>query len=108
MRLLKKVVSSIGSKWKVPFRFLVALAVVIPLILPAVGYVASAQQADHPWREVRTIEMLDYGLSNIEGLAFSPDANAFLLLKADGSTAGIAMNEVPVDTQGLVVPAEDP
>src|SRR6185503_177231 len=52
--------------------------------------------------------MLDYGLSNLEGLAFSPDANAFLLLKADGSTAGMGMNEVPVDTQGLVVPAEDP
>ena len=89
-------------------RVLFHLLAILVLILPAAGYVASAQQADHPWREVRTIDMLDYGLSNLEGLAFSPDANAFLLLKADGSVAGIAMNEVPVDTKGLVVPAEDP
>ena len=86
------------------FRFL-AISV---LVLSAIGSVASAQEADHPWSEVRTLDMMDYGLSNVEGLAFSPDANAFLLWQADGSVAGITMSEVPVDTQGLVVPADDP
>ena len=84
------------------------LLAIFVLVMSAVGSVASAQQADRPWREVRTIEMADYGLSNLEGLTFSPDANAFLLWSADGSVAGIAMNEVPVDTQGLVILADDP
>ena len=47
-------------------------------------------------------------MSNLEGLAYSPDANAFLLWQADGSVAALAMNEVPVDTKGLVVSADDP
>ena len=52
--------------------------------------------------------MKDYGLSGLTGLAFSPDANTFLLWKQDGSVAGLAMNEVPVDMQGLALPAGDP
>jgi hypothetical protein len=58
------------------FRFLAILV----LVLSAIGSVAaSAQEADHPWSEVRTLDLMDYGLSNAEGLAFSPDANAFLV-----------------------------
>jgi hypothetical protein len=84
------------------------LLAIFVLVVSSVGSVASAQQADRPWREVRTIEMAEYGLSNLEGLTFSPDANAFLLWSADGSVAGIGMSEVPVDTQGLVISADDP
>ena len=48
------------------FRFIA----IFVLVLSAVGSVASAQEADHPWREVRTLDMTDYGLSNVEGLTF--------------------------------------
>ncbi|HSL45271.1 MAG TPA: hypothetical protein VK897_17690 [Anaerolineales bacterium] len=106
-KMQKQVFSSFDFSWKTPFRFLVSLAVMITLTIPAASQNASAQQEDHPWREVRTIDMADYGLSSVQGLAFSPDANTFLLWKTDGSVAGITMHEDAVLTNGLRIPAED-
>jgi uncharacterized protein YcfL/uncharacterized protein YjiK len=51
--------------------------------------------------------MADYGLSNPQGLAFSPDANAFLLWQEGGSAEGITMYEESVDVQELNVLAAD-
>jgi len=107
LKVQKNASSSGGSKWETPFRFLIVLAAITAMIMPATGYMVSAQQEDHPWHEVRTVDMVDYGLTGPEGLAFSPDANAFLLWEADGNVAGITMYEDPVDTQGLSIPVED-
>ncbi|HET6823296.1 MAG TPA: hypothetical protein VFH34_11660 [Anaerolineales bacterium] len=81
--------------------------VIVALIVPAANYVALAQQADKPWYEVRTIYTEEYGVSHPQGLAFLPDANAFLLWQEDGSAEGITMYEESIDTQGLNVPAAD-
>ncbi|HET6597523.1 MAG TPA: hypothetical protein VFG81_18005 [Anaerolineales bacterium] len=97
----------VRSRWTISVRYFLILLVVVALIVPAATYVALAQQSGKPWHEVRTIYMEDYELGNPQGLAFSPDANAFLLWQEDGSAKGITMYEEPVDVQGLKVPAAD-
>jgi hypothetical protein len=107
LNLRNKVRSMNRSRWGIPIRYFFVFSVIVSLIVPAAGYVVSAQQADQPWREVRTIYTTDYGLINPQGLAFSPDANTFLLWREDGSVAGISMHEDVVDTRGLTIPAEN-
>src|SRR5690349_12954328 len=103
----REVGSKVHSRWAIPVRYFFVICVLVALIVPAASFVASAQQADSPWREVRTIDTMDFGLSNPKGLAFSPDANAFLLWKDDGSVEGITMYEDAVDLKGLNIPAAD-
>jgi uncharacterized protein YcfL len=99
--------TEVRSRSAIPVRYFLIFLVVIALIVPAAGYVALAQQADKPWREVRTIYTEEHGLSNPQGLAFSPDANAFLLWQEGGSAQGITMYEESVDIQELDIPAAD-
>ena len=99
--------TNVRSRVAIPVRYFLILLVVIDLIVPAAGYVALAQQADKPWHQIRTIYMEEYELSHPQGLAFSPDANAFLLWQEDGNAKGITMYEEPFDVHGLKVPAVD-
>src|SRR5690349_1921904 len=103
----REVGSKIHSKWAIPIRYFFVICVLVALIVPAASYVASAQQADSPWREVRTIHMVDFGLNNPKGMAFAPDASTFLLWQEDGSVAGVTMREDAVNLQGLKVATVD-
>lgn len=74
----------VRPRWSIPVRYFLIFLVIVALIVPAASYVALAQQADKPWYEVRTIYTEEYGVSHPQGLAFLPDANAFLLWQEDG------------------------
>ncbi|MBI5839286.1 MAG: S-layer homology domain-containing protein [Chloroflexi bacterium] len=83
------------------------MTVIITLSFPFAGYVASAQQADGSWYEVRSIYTREYGVDVPRGLAFSPAAKTFLVWDESGNVTGIAMNEDAVNTQGLNIPVAD-
>ncbi len=99
--------TKVRHRWSIPVRYFLIFLVIVALIVPAANYVALAQQADKPWYEVRTIYTEEYGVSHPQGLAFLPDANAFLLWQEDGSAKGITMYEESVDAPGLNVPSVD-
>ncbi|HLO32810.1 MAG TPA: hypothetical protein VK249_26940 [Anaerolineales bacterium] len=81
--------------------------IILSLIFAATGYVASAQQADHPWYEVRSIYTADYALGNPQGMIFSPVANALLAWDENGSVTGISLKERAVQAAGLKIPVAD-
>ncbi len=97
----------VRSRWAIPIRYFLIFLTIVALIVPAASYVASARQAGKSWHEVRTIHMEEFGLSHPQGLAFLPDANAFLLWQEDGSAEGITMYEEALEIQGLHLPAAD-
>src|SRR3990172_1293347 len=82
-------------------------ATIVSLILPSVNYAVLAQKADSPWYELRSILTSDYGLANPKGLAYSPDAEAFLVWDQFGAVTGITMYEDLHDTQDLNISVED-
>jgi DNA-binding beta-propeller fold protein YncE len=104
---MSKTIRAAVGRRKISFRFFLILPVLIALIVPAAGYIASAQQADSPWYEVRSIDTAEYGLQNPAGFVFSPNSNAFLLWRENGNVTGIGMRKEEFDTQGLNIPVEN-
>ena len=102
-----KKMSLLGMKINFLFRYLLLAAIIVSLILTSVNYAVLAQKADSPWYEVRSILTRDYGLANPKGLAYSPDAEAFLVWDQFGAVTGITMHEDLHDTQDLHISVED-
>jgi hypothetical protein len=88
-------------------RYFLIIAIVLSLILPSFNSAASAQQADSPWYEVRSISTKEFGVDAPNGFVYSPDAGAFLLWKSSGEVKGISMNEDEVNTQNLNLPVKN-
>ncbi len=105
--VLSKKMTLLGTKINFSFRYLLLAAIIATLILPSIHSVVSAQKADSPWYEVRSIFTNEYGLASPKGLAYSPVADAFLAWDQFGAVKGITMREDPLDTQGLQISAED-
>ncbi|MGB7874474.1 MAG: hypothetical protein WBL25_08820, partial [Anaerolineales bacterium] len=85
------------------------LLTVLLLVVSSIAVVpnATAQSGEGRWGKVRSIYAADYGLSGPRGMAFSPDANAFLLWDANDDLTGISLREDPVDMGGLNIPVEE-
>ncbi|MGB7874670.1 MAG: hypothetical protein WBL25_09825, partial [Anaerolineales bacterium] len=89
-------------------KFVLLLSILL-LVISSIAVVpkVAAQPGDKGWGKVRSIYAADYGLSGPRGMAFSPDANAFLLWDAKDDVTGISLREDPVDMAGLNIPVED-
>lgn len=99
--------SSIGLGLYTPFRILVMLAIIAALLIPATGYAVSALSTGQPWREVRSIYTVDYGVSNPDGFIYSLKAKSFLLWNPTGDVKGIGMSERAMSVPGSAIPIED-
>ncbi|HSL46393.1 MAG TPA: FG-GAP-like repeat-containing protein [Anaerolineales bacterium] len=87
---------------------LFGIMIIAMLVALPKRFAASAKQdSGKDFRVVRTIQMKEFGLLKLKGLAFSPVANAFLLWNAEGTVAGISMYEDALDMQDLRIPVED-
>ena len=71
------------------------------------NYTASAQEIPESWYEVRSIRMDEHGLSSLQGFAFLPIADTFLVWGENGQVIGISMHEDHIDTTGMTIPAGD-
>lgn len=85
-----------------PFLSILLLVTSAIAVVPKVA----AQPGGGEWGKVRSIYSADYDLVGPRGMAFSPNANTFLLWDINDNISGISLREESVDMGGLNVPVD--
>jgi VCBS repeat protein len=83
------------------------IGLVIATVIPAYSW-ASAQDGSAPIWVVRSLSTSEYGVADPKGLAFSPEANTFLILDGSATVTQVTMGEEHAGTRNIPEAQTDP